>query len=56
MAVELNDTLYPIIEDVAGLMPHIVDLVIAIVPAIVTLMVVGFIAGFFDSIISRLKL
>jgi hypothetical protein len=54
--MSLESTIGPIIDDVAALMPSIVDLVIAVVPAIVVLMVVGFITGFFDSIISRLKL
>jgi hypothetical protein len=42
-AMDLNETIGPILESVIELIPSIVGLIVAIVPAVITLAVVGFI-------------
>jgi len=56
MAGTLNDTLSPILGDVAELFTPIVALIIAIVPAILTVSVIGFVLGIFDAILTKIKL
>lgn len=51
----LNDTIYPLIEDVADLFTPILDLVIAAVPVIVAVAIIGFILGILAAILSQMK-
>lgn len=53
---EINETVGPILQGVAALIPDIVNLIVAVVPAIIVLAVVGFIVAFLDKILSMLKL
>ena len=53
---DINASVGPILDSVILLLPTIIELVVAIVPAIIVLAVVGFITGFFDSIIGKIKL
>jgi len=50
----INETVGPILQGVAALIPDIVSLIIAIVPAIIVLAVVGFILKFLDQILAAL--
>ena len=43
------------LEGVAGLMPSVGNLVVAIVPVLLTLIIVGFITGLLDSIVGAIK-
>jgi hypothetical protein len=55
-AFDINGTVGPILEGVAALIPTIVNLIIAVVPAIIVLAVVGFIVTFLDKILAMLHL
>ena len=44
--LDLNGTIGPILDGVTELIPSIVGLIVAIVPAVITLACVGFIIGF----------
>lgn len=55
-AVDLNETISPILTSLTELIPGIIDLVVAVVPAIIVLAVVGFIVAFFDKILGMMKL
>lgn len=55
-AVDLNATISPILTSLTELIPGIIDLVVAVVPAIIVLAVVGFIVAFFDKILGMMKL
>lgn len=54
--VDINASVYPILQSMIELIPTIIELVVAVVPAIIVLAVVGFIVGFFDKILSMMKL
>ena len=53
---DINETVGPILQGVSALIPDIVNLIVAVVPAIIVLAVVGFIVAFLDKILSMLKL
>lgn len=55
-STDINASVGPILDQVTALIPSIIALVVGIVPAIIVLAVVGFLTGFFDSIISKIKL
>lgn len=44
-----------VLEGVVGLMPNLVDFVVGVLPIIVVMIVISFIACFFDSIVSMIK-
>lgn len=54
--VDINASVYPILQSVIELIPTIIELVVSVVPAIIVLAVVGFIVGFFDKILSMMKM
>lgn len=54
--VDLNATLSPIIQGVVDLMPTLVDLIVAIVPAILAMAVIDLITGVFGGIVGKLRL
>lgn len=55
-AVDINGTIGPILDSMIELIPSIISLVIAIVPAVLIMAVVGFLVSFFDRILGLLKL
>lgn len=55
-STDINASVGPILDSVTAMVPSIIALVVGIVPAIIVLAVVGFITGFFDSIISKIRL
>ena len=55
-AIDINATVGPILDPWTLLIPTIINLVLAIVPAIITMAVVGFIVAFFDKILAMMKL
>lgn len=55
-ATDINATIGPILDSVTLLIPTIINLVIAIVPAVITMAVIGFIVAFFDRILGLMKL
>lgn len=54
--VDLNGTLGPILDSMVELIPTIINLIVAIVPAILVMAVVGFLVAFFDKILGMMKL
>jgi hypothetical protein len=54
--VDINATVGPILDSVSLLIPTIINLIVAIVPAIIVMAVVGFIVAFFDRILGLMKL
>lgn len=54
--IDLNSTLGPIMDSVANLMPSIVNMILAVVPAMLVLTVVGFLVAFFDRILAMMHL
>ena len=46
----------PIIDDVVGILPSVLNLVIGVVPIIIALAFVGFLVGLFDSILGKIRL
>lgn len=54
--IDINGTIGPILDSVIELIPTIINLIVAIVPAILVMAVVGFIVTFFDRILSMIKL
>lgn len=56
MAVDLNATLGPIVDSVTNLMPSLVNLIVAIVPAILAMAVIDLVTGVFGGIVSKLRL
>jgi len=55
-AIDLNGTLGPILDSMIVLIPTIIELIVAIVPAILVMAVVGFLVAFFDKILGLMKL
>jgi len=55
-AIDLNGTLGPILDSMILLIPTIIELIVAIVPAILTMAVVGFLVAFFDKILGMMRL
>jgi hypothetical protein len=53
---DINGTVGPLLDGIAALIPSIVNLIIAVVPAIIILALVGFVIGFLDEIIAMLKI
>jgi hypothetical protein len=54
--IDLNGTLGPILDSMIELIPTIISLIVAIVPAILVMAVVGFLIAFFDQILGMIKL
>ena len=52
----LNDSVYPLITDVAELFTPILDLVIAAVPVIIATGMIGFILGVLAAILGKLRI
>ena len=52
---DLNGTIGPILDGLVALIPSIINLIIAIVPAMIVLGVVGFILRFFDEILNKMR-
>jgi len=55
-AVDLNASVGPILDSMIELIPTIINLIVAIVPAIIIMAVVGFIVTFFDRVLGMLKI
>ena len=55
-AFDINATVGPLLDGIAALIPSIVNLIIAVVPAIIILALVGFVISFLDEIIGMLKI
>lgn len=55
-AIDINGTIGPILDSMIELIPTIISLIVAIVPAVLVMAVVGFIVAFFDKILGMLKL
>ena len=55
-ATDINASVGPILDSVILLVPTIIELVVAIVPAIIVIAVIGFVTGFFDSVIGKMRL
>jgi hypothetical protein len=56
MSFDLATNITPIIQGVVAILPSFLDLVIAMVPIVITLSIVGFLLGFFDKILSMIKI
>lgn len=56
MTVDLNATLGPIVDSVTALMPSLVNLIVAIVPAILAMAVIDLVTGVFGGIVSKLRI
>jgi hypothetical protein len=56
MTVDLNATLGPIIDSVVALMPSLVNLIVAIVPAVLAMAVIDLVTGIFGGIVGKLKI
>ena len=54
--VDINGSVGPILDSVILMIPTLINLIVAIVPAIIVLAVVGFIVAFFDRILGMMKL
>lgn len=52
---DLNGTVGPIIDGVVTILPSFLNLVIGMVPIIITLSIVGFLIGFFEAILGKIK-
>jgi small-conductance mechanosensitive channel len=52
----MNDSISPILSDVAQLFTPLLDLIIKAVPVIIVLAVVGFVLGIFGVILGKIKL
>ena len=55
-AFDINGTVGPLLDGIAALIPSIVNLIIAVVPAIIILALVAFVISFLDEIIGMLKI
>ena len=53
---DINGTVGPLLDGIAALIPSIVNLIIAVVPAIIILALVAFVISFLDEIIGMLKI
>lgn len=51
----LNNTIYPLIEDVADLFTPLLDLIIAAIPVIIAVSIIGFILGVLSSILGQMR-
>lgn len=54
--VDINATIGPLLDQMVELIPGIINLVVALVPAIVIMAIVGFIVTFLDRILGMMKL
>jgi hypothetical protein len=55
-AASLNDSISPILTDVAELFTPLLTLIIAAVPIIIAISVIGFILGIFAAILGKLNI
>jgi hypothetical protein len=55
-AGQLNDTISPILEDVASIFTPLLTLIIAVIPLIIAVSLIGFVLGIFDAVIHKIKL
>jgi hypothetical protein len=55
-AIDINTTVGPILDSVTELIPTIINLIVAIVPAIIVMAVIGFLVAFFDKILGLMKI
>lgn len=53
--VNLSEEIGPILTGVIALIPTIIDLMVAAVPAIIIISIIAFITGFLDGIIKQLN-
>ena len=54
--LDINGTVGPILDSVTQIVPTMINLIVAIVPAIIVLDVVGFVVAFFDRILGMMKI
>jgi hypothetical protein len=54
-SVDINATIGPLLDQIVLLIPNIINLVVALVPAIVIMAIVGFIVTFLGHILSMMK-
>jgi hypothetical protein len=55
-AGELNDSVSPILADVASLFTPLLTLILAVIPLVIATAVIGFVLGIFESIIHKIKM
>jgi hypothetical protein len=55
-ATSINDSVSPILTDVANLMSPLLTLVLAALPIMIALAVIGFILGLLSSIIGKIRI
>lgn len=55
-AASLNDSVSPIIGDVAELMTPLLNLILACIPLIISISIIGFIMGILAAIVGKLKI
>ena len=54
-STDLNASIGPILDGVIALLPTIVALMVAAVPAIIVISIIAFVTGFLEGIIKQLK-
>lgn len=55
-AIDINGTVGPVLDSVILLIPTLVGLIVAFLPAIIVVSVIGFVVTFLDKIIGMLKI
>jgi hypothetical protein len=55
-AASINDSVSPILTDVANLMTPLLNLILAALPIMIALAVIGFVLGLLSSIIGKIKM
>lgn len=55
-AASLNDSVSPILTDVASLFTPLLALILAAIPLVISVAVIGFVLGLFDAIINKIKI
>lgn len=56
VSFDINGTVGPLLDGIAALIPSIVNLIVAVVPAIIILALVGFVVTFLDKILAMLHI
>jgi len=54
-AGSLNDSVSPILEDVASLFTPLLSLILAAIPLIISVAVIGFVMGLFGAILDKIR-
>jgi hypothetical protein len=55
-AGSLNDSVSPILEDVASMFTPLLSLILAAIPLIISVAVIGFVMGLFKAILDKISL